>query len=134
VRKQEYRFRDGVILSETDLEGFITYVNQRFCQVSGYEREELIGQNHNIVRHPEMPRGVFRQLWQTITEKEPWEGMIKNLRKDGRYYWVYAHIEPLFRDGRHVGYVAVRRPADRDEVAEAERKYQSMLIQEKARI
>jgi len=133
VLNEEYRFSQGVILSETDLRGIITYANRRFCQISGYERPELIGKNHNIIRHPDMPRELFRQMWQTIREGRSWEGVIKNLRKDGRYYWVHTHIEPL-REGEEVrGYVAVRRPADPDEIIEAELQYKALLIQEKAR-
>jgi len=130
---EEYRFSQGVILTETDTKGIITFANRRFCQISGYERLELIGRNHNIIRHPEMPKAVFRQLWQTIQEGRSWEGVIKNLRKDGRYYWVHTHIEPLWKGGEMRGYVAVRRPADPDEIIEAELQYKALLIQEKAR-
>jgi aerotaxis receptor len=134
VTNEEYRFSRGVIISETDPHGIITYVNRRFCQISGYDRSELIGKNHNIIRHPEMPRAVFRELWSTIERGETWEGFIKNLRKDGRFYWVHTHIEPLYQDGKISGYVAIRRPADPDEIVEAELKYKAQLIQEKARI
>jgi aerotaxis receptor len=134
VVDQEYRFSgEGVILSETDPLGFITYANHRFCRISGYEMEELRGRNHNIVRHPEMPRELFRRLWETIQAGKAWEGLIKNLRKDGRYYWVHTHIEPIVREGEHRGYVAVRHPADPDEILEAELRYKALLIQEKAR-
>jgi aerotaxis receptor len=130
---QEYRFSEGVILSETDTEGIITFANHRFCRISGYEHDELIGRNHNIVRHPEMPRELFRRLWETIRQGKTWEGLIKNLRKDGRYYWVHTHIEPL-RDGEVIrGYVAVRRPAEPAEIIEADLEYKALLIQEKAR-
>jgi aerotaxis receptor len=133
VVDEEYRFTQGIILSETDPQGIITYANRRFCQISGYERSELIGKNHNIIRHPEMPKEVFRQMWRTIQEGKSWEGVIKNLRKDGRYYWVHTHIDPL-RNGEEIrGYVAVRRPADPDEIQEAELQYKALLIQEKAR-
>jgi len=131
---EEYRFTMGVIISETDTRGIITYANRRFCQISGFDRSELIGKNHNIIRHPEMPKTVFKELWTTIERGERWEGVIKNLRKDGRFYWVHTHIEPLLREGRITGYVAIRRPADPDEVVEAELKYKALLIQEKARM
>jgi aerotaxis receptor len=133
VFNEEYRFTGGVILSETDTRGIIIYANRRFCQISGYERRELIGKNHNIIRHPDMPKEVFRRLWQTIQEGKSWEGVIKNLRKDGRFFWVHTHIEPLREGGEIRGYVAVRRPADPDEIAEAELQYKTLLIQEKAR-
>jgi len=130
---EEYRFRDGVILSETDLQGIITYANRRFCQISGYERKELIGSNHNIVRHPDMPKEVFRQMWQTLQAGDGWEGLIKNLRKDGRYYWVHTYIEPRWNTEAICGYIAVHRPPDPDEVIEVELQYKALLIQEKAR-
>ncbi len=134
VSDEEYRFTQGVLLSETDSQGIITYVNRRFCQVSGYDREELLGKNHNIVRHPDMPLEIFRELWETIREGRSWEGLIKNLRKDGRYYWVHTHIDPLRNiEKDEEGYVAVHRPADPEEAREAELRYKTLLIQEKAR-
>jgi aerotaxis receptor len=133
VLDEEYRFTQGVIISETDLRGIITYANRRFCQVSGYDRSELVGKNHNIIRHPDMPKEVFRKMWQTIQEGKSWEGVIKNLRKDGRYYWVHTHIEPQWEGDEITGYIAVRRTADPDEIAEAALQYKALLIQEKAR-
>ncbi len=99
-----------VITSTTDASGRILTVSQAFCDVSGYTREELIGSNHRIVRHPDMAASVYTELWQTITRGESWEGEIKNLRKDGGHYWVHARISPQFdRTGAISGYVAVRQ-------------------------
>ncbi len=134
VVNEEYRWKeDGVILSETDTNGVITYANHRFYRISGYDQGELLGQTHRVLRHPDMPREVFRRLWETIEAGKAWEGLIKNLRKDGRYYWVHTHVEPLWKDGKIRGYVAVRRRAGADEIHEAELRYKALLIQEKAR-
>lgn len=97
-----------VITSQTDLRGVITYASEAFCQISGYSKEELIGQNHNIVNHPDMDRGLFRELWETIRAGNSWSGEIKNRKKDGGYYWVKSNISPLYEHGKHVGYMAVR--------------------------
>jgi PAS domain S-box-containing protein len=98
-----------IISSTTDLKGRIVDVSDAFCKVSGYTREELIGKPHNIIRHPDMPKSAFRDLWQTIKQGKAWKGEVKNLKKDGGYYWVYANIEPLFNNkGKIEGYAAVR--------------------------
>ena len=98
------------IVSKTDVNGFITYVNDAFCDISGYEHEELIGKNHNIVRHPDESEELFEELWHRIkNEKKPWQGIIKNLKKDGSTYYVKATITPIFdRDGTIREYIALR--------------------------
>jgi diguanylate cyclase (GGDEF)-like protein/PAS domain S-box-containing protein len=98
-----------VITSSTDLKGNITYVSEAFCQISGYTKQELIGKQQNIVRHPDMPASFFENLWKTIKENNSWEGEIKNLNKSGEFYWVKAHIAPDFKDGVKVGYTAIRQ-------------------------
>jgi PAS domain S-box-containing protein len=98
-----------IISSSTDLKGVITDVSDAFCKISGYKRDELIGKPHNIIRHPDMPKSAFRDMWDTISKGKTWNGEVKNLKKDGGYYWVYANIEPLFdRYGKIEGYVAIR--------------------------
>ncbi len=98
-----------IISSTTDLQGRITDVSDAFCKISGYSRKELIGKPHNIIRHPDMPKSAFREMWQTIQSGKSWSGEVKNRKKDGGYYWVYAHIEPLFnRYGKIEGYAAIR--------------------------
>ncbi len=128
---EEFAFDDGIIISETDLKGIITYANRRFCKISGYDKEELKGKNHNIVRHPDMPRSAFKDLWETIQSGKSWVGTIKNLRKDGRYYWVYTYISPIVRGGEIVGYAAARKPASPTEVEEASLNYKKSLEEEK---
>lgn len=101
-----------VTISRTDTTGRIVYVNEAFVKSSGYTREELTGQPHNIVRHPDMPEEVFRDLWATIECDRPWTGLLKNQRKNGQPYWVAANVTPVFEHGRKVGYMAVRtRPS-----------------------
>lgn len=99
----------NVITSSTDLDGVITHVSTAFCDISGYTKEELLGKNHRIIRHPDMPDSLYKNLWETITEGKSWEGEIKNLKKNGNFYWVKAHIAPDYKDGEKIGYTAVRQ-------------------------
>ncbi|WP_432451982.1 methyl-accepting chemotaxis protein [Agarivorans sp. QJM3NY_29] len=96
------------LVSTTDLQGDITYANDDFCEVAGYSLDELMGQHHNIVRHPDMPKAAFADLWLKLKAGQAWRGMVKNRCKDGRYYWVDAYVTPLYEGGRHVGYQSVR--------------------------
>lgn len=116
---EEYSFEKGLIVSSTDLKGIITYANRKFCEISGYTKDELKGKNHNLVRHPDMPGVLFQELWDTLLVGKEWSGIIKNLRKDGRYYWVYSHISPITVEGEVVGYTAARRPASATEIEES---------------
>lgn len=127
VTDEEYVLgADEQIVSRTDLSSHITYVNDAFCDASGYSREELLGAPQNIVRHPEMPPEAFADLWDTIQGGDPWSGVIKNRRKSGGFYWVRANVTPLLEQGRMVGYMSVRgRPSDA-EVAQAEALYEQM--------
>lgn len=102
-------FDKNIITSKTDLRGVVTYVSEAFCKISGYEKEELLGLTHNVVRHSDMPKELFTDLWNTLLRKETWHGEIKNRTKDGGYYWVDAIISPLYSsDGEHIGYSALR--------------------------
>ena len=96
------------LVSTTDLKGTITYANESFCRIAGYEAHELVGKNHNIVRHPDMPKAAFADLWDKIKVGEAWRGVVKNSCKDGRYYWVDAYVTPLYDNGEHIGYQSVR--------------------------
>ncbi|MBV8619701.1 MAG: PAS domain-containing protein [Curvibacter sp.] len=111
------------LISVTDLKGRITFCNEAFIQVSGFSAGELLGQPHNIVRHPDMPEEAFRDLWDTIQSGLPWVGLVKNRRKDGDHYWVVANATPV-RDGDQItGYLSVRSPASRADIESAERLY-----------
>ena len=97
------------IVSKTNPKGIITYVNDKFCEISGYTKEELIGKPHNIIRHPEMPREAFKELWDTIKAKQSWHGVVKNMKKDGGQYIVDTNIIPILDvDGDIVEYIAIR--------------------------
>lgn len=108
---------DRFLVSKTDTKGIITYANPVFIEISGYTEEELIGANHNIVRHPDMPRTVFKVLWNTISQGEEIFAFVKNMAKDGSFYWVFAHITPTFdSSGNLIGYQSDRRPLRRREI------------------
>ena len=125
---EEYMYVGDVIISQTDLEGNITYANRMFCDTSGYRASELTGQPHNLIRHPDMPRETFEKMWETIKSGQAWNGIIKNLRKDGLYYWVDTEILPLTDDDDNVtGYIAARKPASRKNIEEAKGTYAKML-------
>ncbi len=106
------------ILSETDLYGTITYVNSKFCEVSQFTKEELIGKPQNIVRHPDMPKAIFKDLWQTIKSGKVFSGIVKNRKKDGTPYWVDATIVPVIEDGKIVRYIGARYHIEDEELAQ----------------
>ena len=114
---------DELIVSRTDLNGKITYANETFAQISGYEIDELIGKPHNIVRHPDMPHSVFKTLWETLRRGEMWKGYVKNLRKDGGYYWVYAEVSGVYKEGVLVEYKSLRAPMDEVSKIKMQREY-----------
>jgi aerotaxis receptor len=125
---EEYFFDGSAIISQTDLKGIITYANRAFSEVSGYSVEELIGKPHNIIRHPDMPKVVFEKMWSTIQGGQAWNGLVKNLRKDGRYYWVDTEVLPIKdNDEKITGYIATRRSASREDIQENEETYKKML-------
>ncbi|AZV46967.1 aerotaxis receptor Aer [Nautilia sp. PV-1] len=133
---EEVTFEDaGVvnrpIISKTDLKGIITYVNNAFCKLSGYSKNELIGKPHNIIRHPDMPKSIFKQLWSTIEKGDKFRGFLKNLRKDGKYYWVEVFIEPIFdENGTKIGYISTRKQVSESDKTKYEQLYQEMKKKE----
>ena len=128
---REVPYPDGrLIVSRTDLDGIITHANDAFVELSGYTREELIGAPHHILRHPDMPRAAFKDLWSTLQEGRKWHGYVKNLRKDGAHYWVYATALPNIRDGKVVGYSSVRRKPSRKRTEDLLPVYRQWLQQE----
>lgn len=124
---KEYLFEGSSIISQTDLQGVITFANRKFCEVSGYTKDELVGRQHSIIRHPSMPRIIFEELWNTISSGHSWNGLVKNLRKDGLYYWVDTEILPIQNDKNELtGYIATRQVASRQNIQESETSYKKM--------
>jgi aerotaxis receptor len=119
-----------LIISRTDLKGNISYANETFAMISGYESDELIGKPHNIVRHPDMPKSVFKELWGTLSRGENWQGFVKNIRKDGGYYWVHAEISGVYKDGKLVEYKSLRTPIERETKIKMQNKYDVMRKEE----
>ncbi len=115
---------DEEIVSATDTRGAITYCNDEFCRIAGFSHEELLGQPHNIVRHPDMPPLAFEMLWTAVKKGDAWMGLVKNRTKDGGFYWVDAYVTPLLDKGRVVGYESVRRKPSRECIARATETYQ----------
>lgn len=111
------------IISRTDLNGTITYANDLFCEISGYSADELIGKPHSIVRHPDMPKSVFKDLWETIKNKKQWVGIVKNLRKDGGFYWVKAIVSGVYKNDVLVEYKSLRSPISHDEKLQHQKLY-----------
>jgi aerotaxis receptor len=117
---------DHAIVSKTDLNGNITYVNPYFTEISGFSEQELIGAPQNIVRHPDMPVEAFADLWASIKAGTPWTGLVKNRCKNGDFYWVRANVTPIRENGRTIGFMSVRTRAERHQVAKAEQVYRTM--------
>ncbi|HDR9797466.1 methyl-accepting chemotaxis sensory transducer with Pas/Pac sensor [Burkholderia orbicola] len=126
VTQQEFDFPDDVtLMSTTDADSVITYANTTFAQVSGFSNEELVGQPHNVVRHPDMPKEAFADMWATLRRGEPWTALVKNRRKNGDHYWVRANAIPVVRNGAPQGYMSVRTKAPHDETRAADALYRA---------
>lgn len=124
VSQREYGIPDGVtLMSTTDVDSRITYANTAFVQVSGYDYQELLGQPHNMVRHPDMPPAAFADMWATLKAGQSWTALVKNRRKNGDHYWVRANAAPLLRKGRLQGYISVRTKAQPKEIEVASALY-----------
>lgn len=133
VSQRERPYPKGrLIVSRTDLNGVISHCNEAFVEISGYERDELIGQPHCILRHPDIPHDIYADLWQTLQSGNKWHGVLKNLCKDGSHYWVYATVIPNVRNGKVVGYASVRREASRRRIDEAQASFKEGRAREGA--
>ena len=127
VTQTEIPFPAGrYIVSRTDLKGIITYANDTFVDISGFTLDELIGKNHNLVRHPEMPVQAFAWLWDTVKAGRPWRGIVKNRCKNGDYYWVEALVVPVRKASQTIGYMSVRTAPSRQQIADAQALYQKL--------
>lgn len=117
----------GTLVSKTDLTGTIVEVNDAFVEASGYSRQELLGQPHNIMRHPDVPKAIFDDLWQTIRSGKPWVQVVKNCTKEGHYYWAEANVIPRVQDGKIIGFLSVIKPIDEARKRQAEQFYKEVL-------
>lgn len=127
VTQKEFVIPDDYILvSETDLKGTITYANQHFLEVSGYSWEELKGQPHNLIRHPDVPPVVFKDMWETLQKGKSWHQYVKNRRSNGDHYWVEANVAPIIKDGAIIGYKSIRNPIKRDLIPKVEKAYRKL--------
>jgi len=118
---------DDFLVSQTDDKGNILFANDDFCKVAGYTLNELVGKPHNIVRHPDMPKAAFKDLWETVKKGSIWTGYVKNKTKDGGYYWVYATVYPM-QDTitKQTLYMSCRRKASQDEIQKAQELYKTL--------
>lgn len=125
---QEYVLKsDDFLVSQTDETGKILFANDDFCKIAGYSIEELIGQPHSIVRHKDMPRAAFKDLWETAKSGKIWNGYVKNSTKDGGYYWVYATVYPIYDVvARQNTYMSCRRKPSEQEIADAQALYKTL--------
>lgn len=130
---EEVSFDGGTMITETDTEGIITYANRKFREMTGYSKKELIGAPHSINRHPDMPKGAFKAMWETISSNKIWRGYVKNMTKDGKFYWVLVYIQPKYNENNEiVGYVAGRKIAYPQAVKEADELYAKFRSEESA--
>lgn len=117
---------NDIIVTETDAKGVITFANEDFCKIAGYTRNELLGKSHNIVRHADMPKVAFADLWKTIQSGKLWKGIVKNKTKNGDFYWVNATAYPIKKTNGELRYISVRiKPTDK-EVQEASKLYETL--------
>lgn len=123
-----------LIVSRTDLKGRITYVNKDFVEISGFAESELLGEPHNVVRHPDMPEEAFADLWQTLQAGRPWQGYVKNRCKNGDFYWVEAHAAPEWEGDQIVGYISVRRKPAREKIQQAEAAYRLFVNRQQGKL
>jgi methyl-accepting chemotaxis protein len=127
VTNKERPFSDGaVIVTKTDTKGIITFANPDFVEISGFTAKELVGANHNIVRHPDMPPAAFEDLWDTVKTGKPWSGIVKNRCKNGDHYWVHANVAAMHENGRLAGYVSVRHKPSREQIEGASALYREI--------
>ncbi|MEA3492046.1 MAG: PAS domain-containing protein [Campylobacterota bacterium] len=120
---------EQLIVSRTDLKGNITYANETFVEISGYSLDELIGNSHNMVRHPDMPSAAFKDLWEKLKSGGKWSGFVKNLRKDTGHYWVFADISGVYKDGKLVEYKSLRTPISFEDKVKYQKLYDEMRLQ-----
>ena len=118
----------SLLVSETDEKGVIRYANEEFCAMAEYDVTELEGKPHNIIRHPDMPKAAFKDLWETLKRGETWRGFVKNQTKNGNFYWVFAMAYPYTNSKGQKGYISVRKMATQQETEKYEKIYKEMNL------
>lgn len=132
---EEIVYDGSTMITETNLKGTITYANRKFIQMSGYEKSELIGESHAIMRHPDMPKIIFKEMWEHLKNAEPWKGYIKNLRKDGSYYWAVVFITPKHdENGKMTGFIAAREIPGPQTLESVKETYTRYKIEEESEV
>lgn len=125
VTQKEFLLNDGTtLLSTTNTHSHITYANSAFIDASGYSEDKLMGEAHNIIRHPDMPPAAFSDMWFTIQQGDSWTGIVKNRRLNGDHYWVRANVTPVYQQGQLTGYISVRNIPTREEIDASAELYQ----------
>lgn len=125
---KEYTPEGSVMICEMNLEGIITFANRKFCEASAYELSELVGKSHSIISHPSVPKSVFTKMWQALQDSQTWNAIVKNIRKDGHYYWTEAEIMPIYDENNTIkGYMSARRAASKKNIQETEELYDKMF-------
>ncbi len=125
---EEYVLKnDDFLVSQTDEKGIILFANDDFCKIAGYTIDELVGKPHNVVRHKDMPRAAFKDLWDTVKKGKVWNGYVKNSTKSGGYYWVYATVYPMYDKVKKANtYMSCRRKPSKQEIADAQKLYKTL--------
>lgn len=123
TRNEIFVTESDELITTTDLKGVITFANNTFLRIAQFDESEMIGMSHNIVRHPDVPSPVFKDLWDRIKKGEAWRGVVKNRAKSGDFYWVDAYVTPIFKHGTVCGYESVRKKATREQISRAEKLY-----------
>lgn len=118
---------NAFLVSETDAKGNIIFANEEFCKVAEYSLDELIGKPHNLVRHPDMPKAAFKDLWDTVQREKVWQGFVKNKTKSDGYYWVYATVYPYKNEAGEQCYISCRRKPSRENVEKYSQLYKTMI-------
>jgi len=130
-KDEEFIYEDSVIISQSDLNGNFTFVNRKFCEISAYKSDEVIGLNCNTLFHPDMPKAIFSKMFENIKGGQTWSGVIKNLRKDGLFYWSNLEVQAIIDNSNNItGYISVSRPASSKSVQESTELYKKMLQSE----
>jgi len=124
--KETVLTEDAFLVSETDEKGNIIFANDEFCKIAEYEKSELLGSPHNIIRHKDMPRAAFKDLWDTIKSGVMWQGYVKNQTKSAGFYWVYATVYPYKNDKKEQCYISIRRKPSTEDIEKHEILYKTM--------